>query len=34
MSFNMSIGADPQQQRAALPQDVVVRSSLRYAADK
>ena len=32
MSLNMSIDTDPQQQEAASPQVVVVRSSLRYAS--
>lgn len=29
MTFNMSIDTDPQQQKAAKPQGVVVRSSSR-----
>ena len=29
----MSIDTDPQQQQAASPQVLVVRSSLRYASD-
>jgi hypothetical protein len=31
--FNLSIDTDPQQQEAASPQALVVRSFLRYAAD-
>jgi hypothetical protein len=32
MSLNLSIDADPQQQEAASPLMLVVRSSLRYTA--
>ena len=32
MSFNMPIDTDPQQQEAASPRTLVVRSSSRYAA--
>jgi hypothetical protein len=34
MSPNFSIDTDPQQQEAASPQMLVVRSSLRYSAGR